>query len=142
MTKSSSRLAEWGRDRGVSRCDCIPVSSTSIESRAVGAWLEKRLIKWVSGQRKLNTDGAWHWGEREAGFSPLTKVMGTVQQDDHAVHGEDPDGQQADRTHLGGERGVGIVSHTLIILITGPLLVWVLGCPSHDKAASGMEVLA
>lgn len=67
-------------------------------------WLEKWLVNWVSGQRKLNTDGTWHWGEREAGFSPLTEVMGAVQQDDHAVHSEDPDGQQADRTHLEGKR--------------------------------------
>ena len=59
---------------------------------------------WVTHQRKLNTPShrAWHWGEREAGLSPLTEVMRTVQEDDHAVHSEDPDGQQADRTNLEG----------------------------------------
>lgn len=30
-------------------------------------------------------------------------MISTVQQDDHAVHGEDPDGQQADRTDLEGK---------------------------------------
>lgn len=67
-------------------------------------WLEKWPVNGVSGQRKLNTDGAGHWGDREAGFSPLTEVMGAVQQDDHAVHGEDSNAQQADRTHLKGKR--------------------------------------
>lgn len=52
----------------------------------------KWLVNWVSGQRKLNTDGVWPRGERKAGFSPLTEVVGTVQQDDHAVHSEDPNG--------------------------------------------------
>lgn len=41
--------------------------------------------------------------EGEARLSPLREVMSAVQQDDHAVHGEDADGQQAERTHLWGE---------------------------------------
>lgn len=37
--------------------------------------------------------------------------MSTMQQDDHAMHGEDPDGQQAERTDLQGNGEVGTVNH-------------------------------
>lgn len=47
--------------------------------------------------------------------------MSTVQQDDHAVHGEDPDGQQAERTDLEGKAGVGTVSHGWLAPTAGPL---------------------
>lgn len=57
------------------------------------------------GQWPKETQHRWGLalGERKAGFSPLTEVMGAVQQDDHAVHSEDPNGQQANRTHLEGK---------------------------------------
>ena len=37
--------------------------------------------------------------------------MSTIQQDDHAMHGEDPDGQQAERTDLEGNGEVGTVNY-------------------------------
>lgn len=53
--------------------------------------------------------------------------MSTVQQDDHAVHSEDPDGKQAERTDLEGKGDVGTVSHRWIAPLPGPLPAWVLG---------------
>lgn len=50
--------------------------------------------------------------EREAGPSPVTEVIGAVHQDDHAVHCDDPDDQQAEGTDLEGRREAGMVSHT------------------------------
>lgn len=86
-------------------------------------------VNWVTCQRKLNTpsNGAWHGGEREAGLSPLTEVMSTVQQDGHAVHSEDPDGEQADGTNLESRGEVGMMSHRLTAPTPGPLSAWVLG---------------
>lgn len=37
--------------------------------------------------------------------------MSTIQQDDHAMHSEDPDGQQAERTDLEGNGEVGTVNY-------------------------------
>jgi hypothetical protein len=67
--------------------------------------------------------------------------VGALQQDDHTVHHEDPDGQQADRSHLEGEER-GTVSPKQITPCSGPQCSLGVGVPLRIKPALGQETLS
>lgn len=66
------------------------------------AWRNDQVIGLMSKETQHTLRQGLARVEREAGLSPVTEVIGAVHQDDHAVHCDDPDDQQAEGTDLEG----------------------------------------